>query len=110
MESNRDILPAQVVFSKAGRDKGKAFVALGRAGPGEVWIADGLGRTAEKPKRKKIKHLQGAGGVNETLYRKLRDSEKVENCLIREILKKYEKPCAGCGGSCESCGHGCGGV
>lgn len=46
-----------IVFSKAGRDKGMAMVVLGAEGE-YLHLADGKLRTLQKPKRKKIKHVQ----------------------------------------------------
>ena len=47
----------QVVFSKCGRDKGKAFVVLDVADE-YVFLADGRLRPLERVKKKKVKHVQ----------------------------------------------------
>ena len=49
-----------IVTSLAGRDKGRAFVVVGRADGEHLLIADGKLRTAAKPKKKKLKHLRFA--------------------------------------------------
>jgi ribosomal protein L14E/L6E/L27E len=46
-----------VVFSKKGRDKGKAMVVLNIEGE-YLFLADGKLRTLDKPKKKKLKHVQ----------------------------------------------------
>jgi ribosomal protein L14E/L6E/L27E len=46
-----------VVISAAGHDKGNMFVAVKLEGD-FAFIADGLIRKLEKPKRKRIKHLK----------------------------------------------------
>ena len=46
-----------IVTSRAGRDKGRAFVVVGRAGDEQVLLVDGKLRLAAKPKRKKLKHI-----------------------------------------------------
>lgn len=46
-----------IVFSKAGRDKGKAMVVL-EAEENFLLLADGEGRTLARPKKKKLKHVQ----------------------------------------------------
>jgi hypothetical protein len=46
-----------IVFSKKGRDKGRAMVVLESDGE-YLTLADGKLRTLEKPKRKKQKHVQ----------------------------------------------------
>ena len=47
----------QIVFSKNGRDKGKAMIVLNIESE-YVYIVDGKHRLLEKPKKKKIKHIQ----------------------------------------------------
>ena len=47
----------QVVFSKCGRDKGRAFVILSIEDE-YVFLSDGQLRPLNKPKKKKIKHTQ----------------------------------------------------
>jgi len=47
----------QIVFSKQGRDKGKAMIVI--AAQGEyAYLADGKLRLLKKPKKKKAKHIQ----------------------------------------------------
>jgi ribosomal protein L14E/L6E/L27E len=46
-----------VVFSRAGHDKGDAFVVTSLEGD-FAFVADGGGRKLDKPKKKRIKHLQ----------------------------------------------------
>ncbi len=46
-----------VVVSRAGRDRGRAFLVTALDGSEFVWISDGDLRTIAKPKRKKRKHL-----------------------------------------------------
>jgi len=47
----------QVVFSKSGRDKGKAFVII-NIEDNYLYLVDGKLRTLNKPKKKKLKHVQ----------------------------------------------------
>ena len=42
----------QLVYSKAGRDKGKVFLVISIASSSLVYVADGEMRKLEKPKRK----------------------------------------------------------
>lgn len=71
--------------SKAGHDKDSVYVIVKEDGD-FVYIADGEGRTVEKPKRKNKKHIQPirkkrlpetAGGFND-----------IE---IRKVIKEYQK-------------------
>jgi ribosomal protein L14E/L6E/L27E len=47
----------RLVISKKGRDTGRAFIILQMLSEEYALIADGALRTAERPKKKKIKHL-----------------------------------------------------
>jgi len=47
----------QVVFSKAGRDKGDVFVVYDVNGE-YLYLVDGVGRPLERPKKKKKMHVQ----------------------------------------------------
>lgn len=46
-----------IAISRAGHDKGRAFVILRREGTEYVFIADGVTRRVAEPKKKKLKHL-----------------------------------------------------
>ncbi|MCL2398586.1 MAG: KOW domain-containing RNA-binding protein [Defluviitaleaceae bacterium] len=93
----------QVVFSKCGRDKDRAFVVLSVEGE-YVFLADGQLRPLNKPKKKKVKHTQPTntvlvlekqglatmGGITDADIRKWllpfrvsmdRVNEEVSNCL-----------------------------
>ncbi len=48
--------PGRVVISRAGRDRGRLMAVLRVEGE-YAYVADGDLRKAEKPKKKKIKHL-----------------------------------------------------
>lgn len=67
------ITAGRVALSKAGRDKGRAFVILEQTEDGHALIADGDLRKIEKPKRKKLMHL------------------KLKPVLFQEIARLYAK-------------------
>lgn len=77
-----------IVYSKAGRDKGKYFVVMA-AEEEYVYISNGTTRKSDKPKKKKIKHLKFAYGNSEYLYNKLIKGEKVTNTELRRELQEY---------------------
>ena len=84
----------QVVFSKCGRDKGRAFVVLSVEGD-YIFLADGHLRPLNKPKKKKVRHVQptntvmnlhqAVGGLKDADIRKWLNftcqKEEVSNCL-----------------------------
>ena len=43
----------RVVVAKAGRDKGRAFIIIQRLDDDYVFIADGVRRTMENPRRRR---------------------------------------------------------
>ncbi len=76
----------QVVHSKVGRDAGREFIILDIINESYVLIADGDLRRMEKPKRKKLKHLEVTNDIIVTLSEKLNNKLKVTNSVIRKAL------------------------
>ena len=71
----------QICFSKAGHDKGGAFIVL-HSDDTYAYIADGKLRTLEKPKKKKKIHIQISNEVN----------SEIENMLEQKVnLKLWVK-------------------
>lgn len=85
-----DLTLGQVVYSKAGRDKGKKFIVVEIVDELYVKICDGDLRKIEKAKRKKIKHLQVTGEVILPLKEKLEKKARVSNSDIRKALEVTE--------------------
>lgn len=80
----------QIVYSKSGHDKGKIFIILSVEGE-YVYLADGKCRSLEKPKRKKIKHIQPTKFVSEFLKEKLIEKSYLLNADIVKVLREYSK-------------------
>ncbi len=59
-----DIKVSDVVKSLAGHDKGRYFVVIATLNDKFVLIADGVGRKAEEPKQKNVKHLRKVGCID----------------------------------------------
>jgi len=79
--------PGQIVISKQGRDKGYAMVIL-TMDREYVYLADGNRRRLEKPKKKKIKHIQITNTIvdlNPPCGRALQDAD------IRKFLANFNK-------------------
>ena len=81
-----NITLGQVVFSKAGRDAGRIFIVTKIIDAMYVLISDGDLRKIEKPKKKKIKHLEITGIVIDSISEKLNKGFKVSNSEIRKAL------------------------
>ena len=76
---------ADIVVSLCGRDECKRFFVVGVEGEYAL-LADGKTRRIEKPKHKKIKHLEPLEASETRAAEKLRNNEKVTNIEIRRAL------------------------
>lgn len=77
----------QMVYSKNGRDKGKAFIVVGIEGE-YLLLADGKRRRLEKPKRKKIIHVQRVNRADLSLKAKLEKGEYLLDSDLRSALRR----------------------
>lgn len=79
----------QFAVSKAGHDKGCLYVVLAQEG-GFVYLCDGKTKTPEKPKKKKLKHIQPIKRtVEDALLEKLHNGAKVYPEEIKYAIKQY---------------------
>lgn len=76
-----------LVRSLAGHDKGTYYIII-REDAQYVYLADGRNKTAEKPKRKKKKHVQLSYKQDDVLTAKLAEGIAVQNEAIRYFIKK----------------------
>ena len=80
-----------VVYSKAGHDKGKAYIVVSIENPrGYVSVADGKVRTLQAPKLKNPKHLKYQGEICSEAAQKLLSGELKDSDLIC-YLKRYDR-------------------
>jgi len=88
-----NVKTGQIVFSKHGRDKGRAMIVV--AGDGEyAYLVDGVLRLLSKPKKKKAKHIQITNTVVEltpVCGRALQDAD------IRKYLAGFLQSVNTCG-------------
>lgn len=82
MENTQSLIRGQVVRSIKGRDAGKIMVILKILNRDYVLLADGKLRKMEKPKKKKVKHLQ-------ITYDVIDLSGEVTNSFLRKSLLPY---------------------
>ena len=80
-----DIFISDLVFSRAGRDKGQLFFVV-KTDDEFVYLADGQGRKLECPKRKKRRHVQKAAATETRVAEKIRNGDKVLNSELRREL------------------------
>ena len=78
----------QIVYSKSGHDKTLPFIVT--AVDGEyLYLADGKSRKLEKPKKKKIKHVQGTKHICEDIKKKLEEKSYLQDAQILKAIKEY---------------------
>ena len=75
------IKPGDIVRSKAGRDKDRYFIVI-RCEDVFAYVCDGDLRKTDKPKKKKIKHVNKTNTLLEL------DFDNISNSEIRKMLKK----------------------
>ncbi len=78
----------QIVFSKSGRDKGRPFIVISIEEE-YAYLADGMMRKLEVPKRKKYKHIQQTNDAIEWIKQKIIEDGKLTNSDIRKALNNY---------------------
>lgn len=83
-----EIVEGSIVRSIAGRDKGDLFIVLSREGE-FAYLANGELRKVDRPKKKKLKHLQGTNAVSEFIQNKLEAVGKVTNSEVRKALAEF---------------------
>ena len=84
-----DVFAGDIVYSKAGRDKDKAFVVLSVSDSQYVMLADGRKRLVDQPKKKKLKHLLKSGHSSAYIANKLAEGEKVTNPDLKKVLAEF---------------------
>ena len=89
-----DIQISDVVVSTAGRDAGSYFYVIA-VEEAYVFLADGKGRTLDKPKRKKRKHIEKVLRSETRVAEKLRSGDKVLNGELRRDLASLSRSMQG---------------
>jgi ribosomal protein L14E/L6E/L27E len=83
-------LLGKVVNSKAGRDMHRSFIVVGIINSEYVYISDGQLRKIEKPKKKKVKHLNFTDTVAEEIRVIIVSKKQVTNSKIKIFLKSVD--------------------
>ena len=82
------LMLGQLVRSIAGRDKGRFMIVIDVIDENYVYVVDGDLRKIEKPKKKKIKHLQLLNKKADFIAEKLTKKRKISNEEIRKALNE----------------------
>lgn len=84
---NKEELLGRVVYSKAGRDSGRAFIVSDIIDKEYVYVIDGDLRKIEKPKKKKVKHLNITDEVIKELKSLIISKSDFSNGTVRSYLE-----------------------
>ena len=76
-----------VVISTMGRDKGLYFIVVGIE-ENYVYLVDGSVRKVDKPKRKKVKHIELTSLHEENIATKVKNKHKITNQDIKKALRE----------------------
>ena len=79
----------ELVCSKAGRDAGRKFIIVDIIDSRHVLISDGDLRKIEKPKKKKVKHIESCGVIVDSLSKKLENRMKISDAEIRKEIARH---------------------
>jgi len=79
----------RIALSRAGRDKGRAFLVVAEdpCEPDYLFVVDGALRKLSKPKKKKRKHLHLEPAIAEDIREKLLSGKQVFDAEIRSCLR-----------------------
>ena len=75
-----------IVISTMGRDKGLYFIVVG-VEENYVYLVDGSVRKIDKPKKKKIKHIELTNMHDENIANRVINKHKIANHDIKKALK-----------------------
>ncbi|MDO4539913.1 MAG: KOW domain-containing RNA-binding protein [Syntrophomonadaceae bacterium] len=78
----------RIVYSRKGRDRGKAMIVLEMVNEQYVLVADGELRRVENPKLKNLKHLKISDLTDEETVQVLKTGAYPGNHIIRRNLKE----------------------
>ena len=76
-----------IVISTMGRDKGLYFIVVD-VDENYVYLVNGSVRKIDKPKKKKIKHIEATDPYDENIATRIKNKHKVTNKDIKRALKE----------------------
>lgn len=85
----KPIVIGSVVFSRAGRDKGRFFLVSEIVDDAYVRLTDGDVRKLDKPKLKKVRHLKNTGDVLDGIAEKIEKGVKIYDAEVFSALRRY---------------------
>ena len=78
-----------VCTSRAGHDKGRAFLIMGIHDENHVLISDGDTRKLSRPKKKKLQHLHVEPQKADEIAKKFAESKEILDADVRKALQLF---------------------
>jgi ribosomal protein L14E/L6E/L27E len=91
MIMNNDCNIGRLVVSKAGRDVGELFLIISILDEKYVFISNGSQRSIEKPKKKKVKHLEYTSVIAEQIRDTIISDKELTNSMVEKFLISTSK-------------------
>ena len=85
----KDLFVGSIVYSKAGRDRGKCYIIVRFDEKGYAFVANGAEKSVTAPKRKNVRHLDSGGERNQVIGDKLLAGKQVFDSEIKSALRAY---------------------
>ncbi|MBA4347907.1 MAG: RNA-binding protein [Clostridiales bacterium] len=79
----------RVCTSRAGHDKGRAFLIVGIYDDNHVLLCDGETRKLSRPKKKKLSHLHVEPLKSDEIAKKFAESKEILDADVRNALKLF---------------------
>jgi ribosomal protein L14E/L6E/L27E len=77
----------QLVQSVSGRDAGKYYLVWDVADTSRALLVDGLGRKADRPKKKNVKHLKAYPVIIDEIEKELLAGQRVSDLEVHKALE-----------------------
>lgn len=84
-----EVTKHKIVLSVAGHDKGRLFYVKDITEDGFLLLADGKERKLDAPKRKRLRHVRGAGTSAHPAIQRLQRGEPVSDRDLRSALAAF---------------------
>ncbi len=81
----------EIVEVRQGREAGRYMVVIDRSEDRWVWLADGEGRTVERPKKKNVLHVRPTGKRAGKVLERLHTMGKVTDADLRYSLRTFHQ-------------------
>lgn len=79
----------RVCTSRAGHDKGRAFLIVGVCDDNHVLLSDGETRKLSRPKKKKLTHLHIEPLKSDEIAKKIAECKEILDADVRKALQLF---------------------